>query len=412
MDSRPFFLWRFRRSSLLSNFKPFSSSKFQSVFWSKSHNFNSEFVARLLPLPAMPPKMKYCLLSWSDMPPGLRPRPTLPKTLPTMMSPPQAPTIVKSPPAARNAEAVPAGVSEVNTSSSPALPAESDGLGGAAGGSEVNASPSPVPPAESDGLEGGYTSLPPAGGSEVNTSLSPATKRLAEECAAAQVAVAPKLRGLQKRLAEECATAQVAVAPKLRGLQIKERHALRFLGEFLGNDKQSLLDLLCEDADFVEGYFNKTYELKNNACKVLEPGSTCYLFASSGRNNHGVPLTRALGIIEFKGYHFIKHADMHLVQFLQCHMVTEQEYAQLRKGWAKDTGGAFAWEFRLVDRFAQPLYLPKGPQSGGWINFYEAELKKEPDLVQPWAEFFLARRTYEEQAGRCGQIPSAKKPRR
>jgi len=312
------------------------------------------------------------------------------KTLPTMMSPPQAPTIVKSPPAARNAEAVPAGGSEVNTSSSPALPAESDGLGGAAGVSEVNASPSPVPPTESDGLEGGYTSLPPAGGSEVNTSLSPATKRLAEECAAAQV----------------------AVAPKLRGLQVKERHALRFLGQFLGNDKQSMLDLLGEEADFVEGYFKKIYELKNNACKVLEPGSTCYLFASSGRNNHGVPLTRALGILEFKGYHFINHDDVHLPRFLQCHMVTEQEYSHVRKGWAKDRGGAFAWEFHLAERFAQPLYLPKGPQAGGWINFYEAELKKQPDLVQPWAEFSLARRTYEEQAGRCGGIPSAKKPRR
>jgi len=60
------------------------------------------------------------------------------------------------------AAAMPAGGSEVNTSPSPALPADSDGLGGAAGG-EVKTSHSLALPAESDGSGNSMETLKVAG---------------------------------------------------------------------------------------------------------------------------------------------------------------------------------------------------------------------------------------------------------
>jgi hypothetical protein len=156
---------------------------------STSHNANlyvSPGFYQLLPIPAMPTKKRPAAVSKGKGKHGKTP-PTgtadastrtkiAPEAMPTapLGAVTEAPAVSGVPHATASCRGIPAGYvaaaaavmaggSEVNVSPSPALPADSDGLGGAAGGSEVNTSPSLALAVESDGLCNPMETLKAAG---------------------------------------------------------------------------------------------------------------------------------------------------------------------------------------------------------------------------------------------------------
>ena len=163
-----------------------SVNTFFAFCCSTSHNANSVFLSRFLPIPAMPTKKRPAAASKGKGKHGKTPATgTADASIKTKIAPEampnaslgaatEAPAVSGVPHATASGGGIPAGYvaaaaavmasgSEVNTSPSPAPPAESDGLEGAAGGSEVNTSPSLALPVESDGLCNPMETLKAAG---------------------------------------------------------------------------------------------------------------------------------------------------------------------------------------------------------------------------------------------------------
>ncbi len=78
------------------------------------------------------------------------------------------------------------------------------------------------------------------------------------------------------------------------------------------------------------------------------------------RNSNGQCVVQIVGTAIFRANHWIPHQAFN--DFYDYHHVTADEYATMKAGWKKDSGGSVAWQIELGEVFQDPKYLPSGSQ--------------------------------------------------
>lgn len=108
----------------------------------------------------------------------------------------------------------------------------------------------------------------------------------------------------------------------------------------------------------------KTYEIRNNYCRIIQPDGFFYILRipekGQGKNKWGQSCLEIAARVKFVGNHFIPHEDFH--SFFDRHQVSQSTYTAMSSGWKKNKGGCVAWQIEL-DWICDPAYyLPSSSQ--------------------------------------------------
>lgn len=101
----------------------------------------------------------------------------------------------------------------------------------------------------------------------------------------------------------------------------------------------------------------KIWEIKSGFARCIKPGDTFSLVESGiGHNDEGVALFRILGNLEFIGQHRVTWPELKTPHCREKHQCTDEEIDYLSKTWKNPYHGAVAWEVKVAEVFAVPLY--------------------------------------------------------
>ena len=107
----------------------------------------------------------------------------------------------------------------------------------------------------------------------------------------------------------------------------------------------------------------KVFEIRNSFLRCVQEDESFYIlrvFPKGTRNSNGQSIVEIAGTVTFRTNHWIPHGCFS--EYYEQHLVPPEKFAEMRRGWKKDTGGCVAWHIDLKEKFEHPRYLPSGCQ--------------------------------------------------